>query len=41
MPFSYNGTLGGEGSGSIPDPSVYGGRQIAVIKPNTAHLPST
>ena len=28
-------------SGSIPDPSVYGGRQIAVIKPNTAHLPSS
>lgn len=40
MPFYYNGTLGGEGSGSIPDPSVYGGRQLAVIKPDTAHLPS-
>ena len=40
MPFSYNGTLGGEGSGSIPDPSVYGGRQLAVVKPSTAHLPS-
>ena len=40
MPFYYNGTLGGEGSGSIPDPSVYGGRQLAVVKPSTAHLPS-
>lgn len=41
MPFYYNGTSGGEGSGSIPDPSVYGGRQLAVIKRNTAHLPSS
>lgn len=40
MPFYYNGTLGGEGGGSIPDPSLYGGRQLAIVNPNTAQLPS-